>query len=1827
MSTLVVTNLDNDGAGSLRDTIAASSTGDTITFDSSLLGGTLVLTSGELAVSSNVSIEGDVDGNGTPDITIDANGASNTRVFNVGAVTATLDGLVITGGNSIYGAGIVTAGGTNLTVSNSTITDNHVGGGIRNVGNLTLDHVTVSGNTSDSDGGGIANALSGASLHVIDSTIANNTAAFNGGGLVNSGGNSASLTNVTMVGNSAHGSYGGGAIYSGGELTLTQVTITGNHADSDGGGLNIGNHSPTITNSIIAGNNAGGAADDIIALTTVNYAGVNVVGTGSDTDASDHVIQTPTLGELFAHLTSIDPDSNPATANSFQAGALADNAGPVKTVAINPTGTAHDAGDTAAAVYDDDGNPATPDVAIPTDARDLDRVAGAGADIGAFEQQASQSFVVTTLDDELDSNDPHATLADFGGAGDLSLREALFLANEDPTSVDTITFDPSLGGGTLHLTMGELVVAGNVTVDGDSNGDNRTDIRIDGNLNSRVFHITDGTSTFHSVTVSGGRELAGDGGGFAIDAGATVTIADSVIANNHVAGYGGGGIANSGTLTLTNSFLAANTAYSGGGALTNHGTASLTNTTLYANSAYTGGGIFNAAGSDLHVLQSTLTGNYAGMSGGGIYAAGSAGTPGHFVLTNSIVAGNDAGDGTTGDLYVAAGADNTHTGVNLFLQAGAGGAQDITATDLHDVFAGVSTTVFTGVEAGQPADNSGPVPTVGIETGGLAHDAGDDSAVPVDLLTDARDLAREAGAHVDIGAVELQAGHSFVVTTLTDEIDSTDPHATLADFGGAGDLSLREALVLAQQDPLSADTITFAASLVGGSNANVDDGHLTLTNGSLIVAGNVTIDGDVNGDHAPDITLDGDGSSNVLAVDSGTSTLNGLTIENGSSLYGGGLIVGSYYGFGAGTDVTLSNSIVRDSSALYGGGIAVGYGALHLVNSTVSGNHAGIGGGIAVNGGGTLTALNTTIAGNDAAFAYGYGGGLANAGSSTLIDSTVSGNHAIAGGGIYTSSDLTLVNTTVANNQAQYGGGLYTTPCGCATATLTNSTVTGNYAHSGGGIYHSAGTLNLTNTIVAGNGAGYGGPDLFALAPVTYGGVNIFSQSGVGQPGIDIYEPSPGNIFITLVTVDPDGTPASGDEFTAGTLANNGGMVQTVAINPTGVARDAGSDTAAVYDDDANPATPDVAIPTDARGVARTVGAHVDIGAFEAQPAAPTDIALTNASVAENSASGTVVGALSDTDTDPGDSATYTLLDDAGGRFAISGSDLVVADGTKLDFETDTSHQVTVRVTDGAGFTFDKVFTIGVTDVNEAPVAANGAASGNEDTAIAGILTATDVDSPSLTYSRVVDATHGSVTVHADGTFSYTPNPDFNGTDSFSFKANDGALDSNVATVTLAIGAVNDAPSFTKGADQVSNEDAGPQAVAGWASAISAGPADEAGQSIGFVVSNNSNPGLFAAAPSIAADGTLTYTAAANASGSATITIHAHDNGGTANGGVDSSADQTFTITVNPVDDAPVAANGAASGNEGSVITGTLAASDIDSTSLTYSAVLQPAHGFLTVHTDGTFSYTPDAGFNGADSFSFKANDGALDSNVATESVTVNPLNHAPVALNGAAIGNEDAVIAGTVSASDVDHSPLTYALVGANGGAAHGSVVLDANGTFLYTPGHDFNGADNFSFKASDGTLDSNVATESLTVGAVNDAPVNTVPGALSVESGLDALITGLAVHDVDAVSLTTSLHVDHGTLAVGSAGGAAVTGSGSATVTLTGSVAQIDATLGAANNVIYHSAFDFLGTDHLTFTSNDGGSSGAGGALSDTDIVDIDVGTSSFAPPHLAFSDFHLG
>ena len=119
----------------------------------------------------------------------------------------------------------------------------------------------------------------------------------------------------------------------------------------------------------------------------------------------------------------------------------------------------------------------------------------------------------------------------------------------------------------------------------------------------------------------------------------------------------------------------------------------------------------------------------------------------------------------------------------------------------------------------------------------------------------------------------------------------------------------------------------------------------------------------------------------------------------------------------------------------------------------------------------------------------------------------------------------------------------------------------------------------------------------------------------------------------------------------------------------------------------------------------------------------------------------------------------------------------------------------------------------------------------------------------------VTGPSHGTLSGTAPN-LTYTPAANYNGSDSFTFKANDGGLDSTPATVSINVSAVNDAPSFTKGADQSLFEDTGAQSVIGWATGISAGPADEAGQTLTFTVVA-SNPALFSVQPAVDADGRL----------------------------------------------------------------------------------------------------------------------------------------------------------------------------------------------------------------------------------------------------------------------------------------------------------------------------------------------------------------------------------
>ena len=173
-----------------------------------------------------------------------------------------------------------------------------------------------------------------------------------------------------------------------------------------------------------------------------------------------------------------------------------------------------------------------------------------------------------------------------------------------------------------------------------------------------------------------------------------------------------------------------------------------------------------------------------------------------------------------------------------------------------------------------------------------------------------------------------------------------------------------------------------------------------------------------------------------------------------------------------------------------------------------------------------------------------------------------------------------------------------------------------------------------------------------------------------------------------------------------------------------------------------------------------------------------------------------------------------------------------------------------------------------------------------------------DPDNDALTAVLGTGPTHAQTfTLNADGSFTYVPDPDFNGGDSFTYHASDGTLSSGTVTVTITVNAVNDAPSFVSGGNVSVSAGSGSYSQA-WATG-SAGPANESAQTLTYTAS----VGLldlvnFISPPSISPDGTLSFTPSILPA-SVTVTVHVEDNGGTSNGGVDTSGEQTFTITIN----------------------------------------------------------------------------------------------------------------------------------------------------------------------------------------------------------------------------------------------------------------------------------------------------------------------------------------
>jgi large repetitive protein len=642
-------------------------------------------------------------------------------------------------------------------------------------------------------------------------------------------------------------------------------------------------------------------------------------------------------------------------------------------------------------------------------------------------------------------------------------------------------------------------------------------------------------------------------------------------------------------------------------------------------------------------------------------------------------------------------------------------------------------------------------------------------------------------------------------------------------------------------------------------------------------------------------------------------------------------------------------------------------------------------------------------------------------------------------------------------------------------------------------------------------------------------------------------------------------------------------------------------------------------------------------------------------------ASASLAGTASD-DGLPAPSTLTTGWSNVSGPGTVTFSDVGSA-ATTASFSTAGTYVLRLTASDGLTTAADDVQVIAAGGpVNRPPTAANGALTTPSGAAATGTLVATDPDSDPLSYSIVANGSKGAaaITNATTGVFTYTPSAGVAGVDSFTFKANDGTLDSNVAAVTVTIGVgatglvghwameegsgttlfdaappannatttgspawaagtygqallLNGTSQYASVPDSADLDITGAITMAAW---IKPGKADTqdliakeingvadgyqlslaAPSSTGkvFVRFNNDPNNRVDSLTSYPTNGAWVHVAATYdgstvrmyyngvleasrawtgliAPNSTPLGIGAQSNNARwFQGGIDDVRLYDRALTAGEIaalagaltNHAPATVGDSYSTPAGTALTvaapGVLA-NDTDADGDPLTAILDTpvSHGVLVLNADGSFGYTPAAGFSGSDSFSYRASDGTVTSPTTSVTITVTPINHPPICTSGGSSTAEDAALTGSVVCTDAENDPLTYAV---DTGTLHGVLVLAADGGFTYTPAADYAGPDGFTFTASDGADASAPTTWAITVTPVNDAPT-AAPQAVTVDEDVATDIT-LAGNDVDAevLSYTVVNQPDHGTL------------------------------IGDAPDLTYTPDSHYAGADSFTFKANDG-------------------------------------
>jgi subtilisin family serine protease len=453
--------------------------------------------------------------------------------------------------------------------------------------------------------------------------------------------------------------------------------------------------------------------------------------------------------------------------------------------------------------------------------------------------------------------------------------------------------------------------------------------------------------------------------------------------------------------------------------------------------------------------------------------------------------------------------------------------------------------------------------------------------------------------------------------------------------------------------------------------------------------------------------------------------------------------------------------------------------------------------------------------------------------------------------------------------------------------------------------------------------------------------------------------------------------------------------------------------------------------------------------------------------------------------------------------------------------------------------------------------------------AVAVLANDSDPDGEALTVLSATDPAHGSTAVQPDGTILYTPDPDHAGTDTFDYTIENESGRRATGSVAVTITPAND--------DPVAGDDNATTLIdTGVTIDVLANDTDVDGDTLS--VSGVGAPANGTA--SIEPDGRITYTPGPGFAGGDSFDYDISDGAG-------GSASATVSVAVVAADGPPVAIDDTVVTDEDAAIAIDVLANDVDPEGgpLSVTAATTPAHGSVSVASDGTISYTPAPDYHGTDTFDYTIQDGAGLTDTATVSLDVTPVNDQPVAANDSASTAEDAPTTIDVLANDTDPDgdPLTVSDVGA---PSVGSVAIEADGRLTYTPAANYAGSDTFSYTVADGAGGSDSATVSITVSAVNDPP-SAADKTVTTAYGKAVAVT-LTGSDVETCNLTFQIVAPP-------ANGTLTAPSNIACVSLLSPYTD-------SSKVTYTPAAGFSGPDGFTYRVSDGTAWSAPAAVSIT-------------------------